>query len=281
MKKIVLFIACAAFLSTAYAQVKTPQPSPMAKVEQVVGLTNVTLEYSRPAMRGRTVFGDLVPFDKLWRTGANANTKIMFDQDVMVGGKELKKGTYALFTKPGKDQWEVIFYSDASNWGTPQNWDESKVAAKVMTKAMKAPKTAESFTIMFADVMPDGANMHIHWADTMVSVPVKVMTDQMVMASIDQALSGPSGADYYAAAVYYKDSGKDMKKAKEYMDKAMSMIEKPGFWQLRQQSLILAANGEKKEAIKVAKMSLEGAKAAGNADYVKMNEDSLKEWGAM
>ena len=135
MKKLLL-IAFAFVLSfNINAQVKTPQPSPSGKIEQVVGLTDVSIEYSRPAMRGRTIYGDLVPFDKLWRTGANANSKITFGDDVSIDGTAVKAGTYAIFTKPGVENWEVIFYSDATNWGTPQEWDETKVAARTTAKA--------------------------------------------------------------------------------------------------------------------------------------------------
>ena len=116
------------------AQLKTPAPSPASKIEQKVGLTDVTVEYSRPSMKGRAVFGNLVPYGKLWRTGANQNTKVTFSDDVTIDGKTLKKGTYAVYTKPGKDAWEVLFYSDANNWGTPQNWDDAKVAVSTTAK---------------------------------------------------------------------------------------------------------------------------------------------------
>ena len=134
MKKIILCFTVALFSLGANAQLKMPQPSPSAKIEQVIGLTDVSVEYSRPGMKGRTIYGDLVPYDKLWRTGANKNTMITFSDDVKVGGKELKAGSYAIFTKPGKENWEVIFYSDTENWGTPREWDDAKVAAKVMVK---------------------------------------------------------------------------------------------------------------------------------------------------
>ena len=139
MKKLFLFICIVALTASTNAQVKTPAPSPAQKIDQTVGLTDVSLEYSRPAMRGRTIFGGLVPYDKLWRTGANANTKITFSDAVEIGGKNLEAGTYAVYTKPNAEQWEVYFYSDASNWGTPQEWDETKVAAKVKAKVYEMP----------------------------------------------------------------------------------------------------------------------------------------------
>ena len=263
------------------AQIETPQPSPFAKMEQKVGLTNVTLEYSRPSMRGRTIFGDLVPYGKLWRTGANKNTIITFSTAVEINGATLKAGSYAIFATPGKDAWEVVFYSDTENWGTPENWDDAKVAAKTTVDVYPMPMKIETFTMTFDDLSNGGATLGILWENAYAGIEFKVPTDKMVTAAIDKVMKGPGASDYYAAAVYYSQEGKDVMKAKEWMDKAMSMIEKPGFWQLRQQSLIYAKAGDKKEAIAIAKKSLAASEAAGNADYVKMNKDSVKEWGAM
>ncbi len=279
MKKL-LFSALALFLSYGInAQIETPQPSPFAKMEQVVGLTDVSVEYSRPAMRGRTIFGDLVPYDKLWRTGANANTKITFSDDVSVGNTALKAGTYAIFTKPGMESWEVIFYSDANNWGTPQNWDESKVAAKVTAPVNKMDFDVQSFTIMIGNLTSNSAELGFIWEKTYVGVPFSVPTDTKATASIEKVMAGPGANDYFNAAVYYLNEGKDINKAKMWIDKATDMTAKePRFWYLRQKSLIYAKAGDKKGAVESAKKSLELAEKAGNADYVKMNKDSLKEW---
>tara|TARA_R110002050_G_scaffold223338_2_gene359188 strand:- start:54048 stop:54893 length:846 start_codon:yes stop_codon:yes gene_type:complete len=281
MKKtaILLFAICTSFAMNA--QITTPQPSPAATVKQVVGLSDVTLEYSRPAMRGRTIFGDLVPYNKLWRTGANKNSIITFSTDVIVSGKDLKAGSYAIFTSPGESVWEITFYSDTENWGTPQSWDASKVAAIVKANPIKTADKVESFTIGINEITDNGAHLELSWDHTKVAIPFEVPTDATVMSAIDKAMAGPSAGDYYASAVYYMNSGKDISKAKEWMDKAMSMTEKPAYWQLRQQSLIYAKAGDKKGAIAAAKKSLAGAEEAKNADYVKMNKDSLKEWGAM
>jgi hypothetical protein len=280
MKKIVLLLMMGACFTTN-AQFETPQPSPAAMVKQVVGLTDVTLEYSRPAMRGRTVFGDLVPFEKVWRTGANKNSVISFSTDVKISGKDLKAGSYAIFSKPGESVWEVYFYTNTENWGAPQNWDASKVAAIVKANPIKTADKAESFTIAINHLSDNGAHLEISWDDTKVAIPFEVPTDMAVMSSIDKVMNGPGAGDYYAAAVYYLSADKDIKKAQEWMDKAMSMTEKPAYWQLRQQSLIYAKAGNKKGAIAAAKKSLAGAEEAKNMDYVKMNTDSLKEWGAM
>ena len=276
-----LCLAVVGMTFTAKAQIQTPQPSPFSKVEQTVGLTDVTLEYSRPNMRARTVFGDLVPYGKVWRLGANTNTKITFTTDVTVEGKELKAGTYALFAIPTENNWEIVFYSSAGNWGAPQELDASKIAAKVSAEVYPMPMNIETFTMSFDDLSSSGATLGIMWANVYVGVKFQVPTDKIVASSIDKIMNGPSAGDYYAAAVYYLQEGKDAKQAKTWIDKAMSMTPKPAFYQLRQQSLIYAKAGDKKGAIDLAKKSLAASKEAGNQDYVKMNTDSLKEWGAM
>ncbi len=276
------------FLLTAVlvsAQVKTPQPSPSSTIKQTVGLTEVSVEYSRPSVKGRTIFGDLVPYNKLWRTGANKNTIITFSDDVKIDGKLLKKGSYAIFTKPAKNNWEVIFYSDTNNWGTPREWKESNVAASVIVKTMPIPFNVETFAIDFNNLTNNGAHLEFIWEKTYVAVPIEVPTQEKAMKNIEMAMNGPSANDYFSSAVYYMQEGQNLKKASEWMDKAIDMrAKKDGnapFWMLRQKSLIHAKMGDKKGAIKAAKRSLASAEKAGNADYIKMNKDSLKEWGAM
>ena len=282
MKKLLLMALVFTLSFNVNAQVKTPQPSPFAKVEQKVGLTDVTLEYSRPSMKGRTIFGDLVPYDKLWRTGANSNTSITFSDDVTINGQSVKAGSYAIFTKPSAEKWEVIFYSDNSNWGTPEKWDDAKVAAKATVDVYQMPMKVETFTMTFDDLSIQGATLGMIWENVYVGVPFGVPTDSTVSASIEKTMSGPGAGDYYSSAVYYLQEGKDIAKAQMWIDKAVDLTkDSPRFWYMRQQSLIHAKAGNTKGAIKAAKASLAGAEKAGNADYVKMNKESLKEWGAM
>ncbi|OGS72734.1 MAG: dihydrolipoamide dehydrogenase [Flavobacteria bacterium RIFCSPLOWO2_12_FULL_35_11] len=277
MKNLFMLMAVVGIASTINAQIKTPQPSPAAKMEQVVGLTDVTVEYSRPGMKGRTIFGDLVPYGEVWRTGANANTKITFGDDVTIGGKELKKGTYAIYTIPNATSWDVIFYSDATNWGNPAKWDESKVALKTAVEVHLLPNKIESFTMTFDDVNNDSAVLGILWENTYVGVKFEVPTDKTTMKSIETALAGPTKNDYFQAATYYHTSGKDLKQALEWMKKATAGDD-PAFWYLRRMSLIQADLGDKAGAIATAKKSLAGAEKAGNADYIKMNKESIEEW---
>ncbi|WP_460218534.1 DUF2911 domain-containing protein [Psychroserpens sp. MEBiC05023] len=282
MKKLLLVLAVFAMTFTTYAQIETPAPSPFAKFEQKVGLTDITIEYSRPSVKGRTIFGDLEPFGGMWRTGANKNTTITFSDDVTIAGQEVKAGSYAIFTKLNSaEQWDVIFYNDTNNWGAPREWDDSKVVATAKVDVIKTPFTLETLTIDINNITATGGTIDIIWETSYVGIPFTVPTDKKVSSAIDNVMSGPSANDYYASAVYYLNAGKDTKKAKMWIDKAMSMIETPGFWQVRQQSLIYAAAGDKEGAIKLAKKSMAAAKEAGNQNYVKQNMASLKEWGAM
>lgn len=281
MKKIFTTLAICALMISANAQVQTPAASPASEFEQVVGLTKIEVEYARPNVNGRTVFGDLVPYDKMWRTGANKNSTISFSDDVVIGGQTVKAGKYAIFTKPGQKSWEVYFYSDTENWGLPEKWDDSKVAAKTTAEVYPMPMNMETFTIMLDEVHADHAMLGILWEKVYVGVKIEVPTDKKVMASIDAMMKGVAKPeDYLAAANYYYTANKDISQAKKWFDEGMKNNKEPKFWQLRQQSLIYAKSGDKKGAIELAKKSLDLAQKAGNADYVKMNQDSLKEWGA-
>lgn len=265
------------------AQVTTPQPSPSAKLEQKVGLTDVTVEYSRPGVKGRKIFGGLEPFGGIWRTGANKNTVITFSDDVVIAGQDVKAGSYAIFTKLNSaTSWDVMFYSDTDNWGTPQDWDDSKVIATANVEVMEVPFTVETLAIDFNNITNTGANLEFIWEQSYAAVPFTVPTDAKVSESISSTMNGPSADDYYSSAVYYLESGKDINKAVKWIDKAIDMTkDKPKFWFVHQQALIHAKAGDKKGAIAAAKASLSLAKEAKYDAYVKKNEVVLKELGAM
>jgi hypothetical protein len=281
MKKFIFVFAMLIVNYAIEAQVKTPQPSPKSVIQQTVGLTEVEIEYSRPSTKGRTVFGDLVSFGKLWRTGANANTTVSFSDDVVIKGTTLKKGKYALFTTPKADMWEVVFYSATDNWGTPENWDANKVVVLTNVDPIALGNSVETLTIAVNKLTNDSATLDIAWEKTMVSVKFEVPTQKSAMASIEKALAGPTAGDYFSSAQYYFQSNGDLNKALEYVNKAISMV-KPGndvpFWHLRLKSLIQAKLGDKAGAIATANLSLAGAQKEKNDDYVKMNNDSIKEW---
>lgn len=279
MKKLVVAVAVALSINVN-AQIKTPQASLKAEVDQMVGLTDIDVEYFRPAKKGRLVFGDLVPYGKVWRTGANQNTTVEIDTDIEIGGKNLKAGKYALFTIPKAESWDVIFYKTTDNWGLPKTWNEADVVLKTSVNPQTIAKDIEYLTIAVNPLNNNEGTLDIFWEKTLVSVPFKVPTHQLAMESINASLNETSKAsDYYAAGVYLFNSKADVKKALEYVNKSIAMQngEAP-FYMLRQKSLIQAANGDKKGAIETAKKSLELSEQAKNDDYIKMNRNSILEW---
>jgi len=264
-----------------FSQIKTPQPSPSSELEQMVGLTEIGVQYNRPSKRGRVIFGDLVPFGKIWRTGANSSTKISFSTDVEIDGNKIKEGTYSIFSIPDKTYWDVILYSDAELWAVPKDWDDKKIVYKSNYKVHKvnSGNELETFTISINNVTNNYADLYIGWDDTYVKIRIDVPSRQMVDSSIESVINdNPKASDYYAAAVYYRQEKIKLDIALKWINKAMEMTENPRFFQLRQQSLIMAANGNYKDAVEVAKKSLELSIEADNQDYVKMNNESIDEW---
>ncbi|RYY32060.1 MAG: DUF2911 domain-containing protein, partial [Sphingobacteriaceae bacterium] len=258
-----------------------PQASPKAVIEQTVGLSDVKIEYSRPSSKGRPVYGELVPFGKMWRTGANANTIITFSEDVTIAGKKLPKGQYALYTLPKADSWDIIFYADTNNWGLPEKYDDKKEMLRANVKPEFLSRNVETFTIGINNLDNDYAFLEIAWEKTMVALKIEVPTKNTALKSIEAALAGPTANDYFASAQYYYQSGADQKKALEWMNTAIERTPKGQdvpFYYLRQKSLIQAKLGDKKGAIETAKLSQSAAEKANNSDYVKMNKDSIMEW---
>ena len=278
MKKIVFAIAIILGSLSSQAQVLTPQPSPKCVLNQIVGLTDVEVDYSRPSAKGRNIFGDLVPFGKVWRTGANSNTIISFSEDVVIDGKTLKKGKYALYTLPRVEKWEIIFYSKTDNWGNPEVWNEADVALRATVTPETLNRNVESFTIDINNLDNNFAHLNLSWEKTLVALKFEVPTQKTALASIDKVLAGPSGSDYFSAAQYYYQSNADLTKALTYVNKALELNKENPFWYTKLKSLIQAKLGDKKGAIETAKLSLAAAKLAKNNDYIKMNEDNISEW---
>ncbi|ABQ05800.1 MULTISPECIES: DUF2911 domain-containing protein [Flavobacterium] len=278
MKKILIALAVILAPFAAEAQVKTPQASPKAYIKQTVGLTDVEVTYSRPGARGRAVFGNLVPFGKLWRTGANENTIINFSDDVVIDGKTLKKGKYAIYTIPKIESWEVIFYLSTDNWGLPENWNDQYVVLRTTVKEDALPTPVETFTIGINGLDPNYAYLEMAWENSHVALKFEVPTAKTAVASIEKTLAGPTWNDYYASAQYLFSSNGNIETARTYVDKALDMSTEKPYYVTRLKSLIQAKQGDKKGAVETAKASLAAAEAANNQDYVKMNKDSISEW---
>jgi hypothetical protein len=277
---LMLLITCLAF-GTASAQIETPASSQLAKFSQKVGLTDVSVEYSRPSMKGRKIYGNLVPFGALWRTGANMATKLTFSDDVKIGGKDLKAGTYALFTIPGKDEWTIILSTNINQGGTG-TYKESEDALRVNVKPKTMDATVETFLISLEDVQMNKAMIEIVWENTVVHIPLEVSIDARIEASIQKTLNpSPSANDYFAAATYYREAGKDLNQALSWINECIKIHEAANrnvFWVYRQKSLIEADMKKYPDAIKTANISLAKATEAKNDDYIKMNKESIAEW---
>jgi hypothetical protein len=264
---------------TVHAQLPRPQLSPKAKLFQTVGLSEVTIEYSRPAVRDRNIFGDLVPYDVLWRTGANRNTLITFSDDVTVSGQPLSKGTYSLYTIPKQDVWMVYFYTETNNWGTPSSWDEDKVSLAVRAKVQTIDH-AESFSISLENISLDSADLQLAWEQVAIQIPMTFPTNEIMTSHISKMNPDSACAsDLYTAAVYYLNNDKDLQKAKAWITKAVK-LRTDAFWFFRQKSLIHEALGELDLAIDAAKTSLQLATTSGNQQYIDLNKKQLAKWGA-
>ena len=260
------------------AQLQTPKASPSAKFEQRVGLTDIKVEYSRPSKNERIVFGNVVPFDEIWRTGANENTKFTTSDFLVFGTDTLKAGTYAIYTKPGKESWEILFYTETTNWGNPEKWNDAKVALKTKAKVSGLANEVETFSISLENLETTSASLNFTWDKTVASVNFTVPTSTKVMANIQKTMAGPSASDYYGAGNYYYTEKKDLKQALTWVSKAVELQGEEAFWMLRTKALIQADLGDKKGAIETAKKSLLAAEKANNKRYVDLNKASIEEW---
>ena len=279
--KLKLLVGLTLMSSTLFGQITAPKLSPKSEVKQTVGLTTLEVKYSRPAMRGREVFGNIVPFDEVWRTGANENTIFTCSDFVVFGKDTLPAGEYSLFTKPSKSTWELIFYATTDNWGNPDEWKEENVVLTVKSKSRTAGSAVESFTIGFDNVTTKTGTISLSWDKTIVGFNFSVPTEEKMDQMIASVMAGPSGGDYYRAADYYLNEGKNLDQALEWINKAIEEQGEAPFWMLRRKSLIQAGLKDYKGAIETAKLSLAGAEKAGHQGYINMNKTSIEEWSKM
>lgn len=273
MKKIIFLFSLLATVTSGIAQVKMPAPSPVQTIKQDFALGSMELTYSRPTIKGRTIYGDLVPYGKLWRLGANAATSIRFSDPVMIGGVTLDTGKYVIYAIPNESNWEIIFNKGLKNWGV-DGYKESEDVLRFTVKSMRMKDKMESFTMQFADVMPESCELHIMWAKTAVAIPIKADIRSRMRASLDKALQGDKKPNWQAAQYYYEYE-KDNAKALQYAKAATSDNDK-AFWVWLYRAKIEAEMGDKTAAMASSKKSWELAKEAKNDDYVKMNEELQK-----
>jgi hypothetical protein len=265
-------------VAAAQAQLTTPQPSPTATINQKLGLTDISVTYSRPGAKNRVVFGELVPFGKVWRTGANKATSVTFSTDVNLGGKDVKAGTYSLFTIPNSAEWTVILNSNTELWGAGK-YDEAKDVARFTIKPTILNDIVETFTIDFSHLVGSDGHMNLSWENTRVAIAVKTDANGMIEKQIKEILvDGPSAGTYYNAARFYVENDKDMNQALTWINAAINKRPE-AFWYMHYKAKIQAKMGKTKEAIATAEKSLTMAKENEDGDYgyIANNEKLIAE----
>lgn len=286
-KLFTISIAMAAIIFSSQptiAQIDYPSPSPFATIHQKVGVTDVKVEYSRPAKKGRILFVDIEEFGKIWRTGANASTKISFSDDVTLEGKPVPAGEYALYSIPGKTDWTVMLYKDLSLGGNIGDYDESKEVVRVNVKAEKVLDSVESFTIDIGNISANGATIALVWGEYYVPIKMEVDTDAIVSVQIEEYMKNPMasvGNNYAQAANFYFRNDKDLNSALGWIDKAIE-INPNAFWNIQTKARILGKMENYTEAIAAAQKSMEVAKAASNdSGYIDSNQKLIDDWSKL
>ncbi len=275
MKKIIITSIAAFTLIFADAQtLTTPQPSPTQTIKQNFGLSNVELSYSRPGMKGRKIFGDLVPFGKVWRTGANNASTLTFGDAVTIGGTKIPAGKYGLLTIPDKKSW-IIIITKQTDVTSPADYKQDQDVVRVEANTMSMNESLETFTMQFANVKPTSCELHMIWDKTVVALPIATDVETKIMAQIDQ-LMNKDNRPYFNAAMYYMESGKDLNQALAWFDKGVE-LQPNAFWIHHQRANCLAKLGNKDEAKAAAEKSKALAIDQKNDDYVKLNEKLLAE----
>lgn len=272
-------IACLFVISQTSGQITHPKASPFSRVEQVVGLSKITIEYSRPAVKGRTLFGELVPYGRIWRVGANESTKLTVDSDMEVAGNMLPKGTYALYAFPEKDTWEVVFHKNTGHWGDGrQNYDAAEDAFRITITPNKTEVWQENFLITFDEITHNSIIMKWLWGNTEVAIPLAVNTHQLMLHEISAKLKdNPSAQTYYEAARYLEEQGVQYPMALEYLKKAINLGGDTYYYH-RVKSLVQAALKDYKGAVLSAEKSMVLAEAEEKDEFVRMNKINIAKW---
>lgn len=262
------------------AQIVLPEMSPFSTVIQEIGFNDVRIEYSRPSVRGRMIFGDVVPYGKVWRVGANESTKIFVKETMTVEDKyTLPPGYYAIYAVPEKDEWTVIISKDAWLWGVT-GYTPVFDAIRFKVKPHLLKEQVETLTIDFANVCSSCAEIQFSWDFTRVAFRISSNVDEKVMDNIKKFTTNPEGrmaGEYYVSAKYYFDTDRDLKQAMEWIDKALKYA--PGsYWMTHTKAEIQAKMGDYKAAIETANQSIEEAKAMNDEDYVRINQQEIAKW---
>jgi len=261
---------------TTLAQLNMPQASPSARLAQKVGLTDVTVDYSRPSMKGRKIFGTLVPYNEVWRTGANAATKLNFSTEVEIGGVKLPAGSYALYSIPGKSEWTIILSKNTDLWGA-MGYSDADDVVRFKVKPSKTGKKYETFEITFNNMTDNSADLSMKWESTRVDFKISTEVDPIVMAQIQEQVieaKTDNPSLLYSAASYYYNNEKDLDLAYEWIKQ--SVESDPKYWTMHLKAKIELGLDKKTDALASAEKSAVMAEEANNPDYVRLNERLIK-----
>ena len=264
-----LFILFSIFLTfpVLTAQLKSPVASPRANLSQNIGLVNISVDYSRPSKKGRTIFGNLVPYNKIWRTGANQATTFSVSDDIKINNQLVPKGEYHIYSVPREKRLDLIIYNKTDNWGSLKEFDESLIVARVVSEFIELPFSVETFEISFDNISNNGSTINIIWDNKLAIYYLDALTKEKMITNIESVLlKNPKPSDFQKAAVYYYEEGLDKEKAFKWINKAFESYKDPKYWQLRVKALIYNYYGMEKEALKIAKEGLKQAKKSGAPD---------------
>ena len=264
-----LFFLLSIFLSAATlgAQLKAPVASPRAKLSQNIGLVNITVDYSRPSKKGRTIFGSLVPYNKIWRTGANQATTFSVSDDIKINNQLVPKGEYHIYSVPREKRLDLIVYKNTDKWGSLKEFDESLIVARVVSDFIELPFSVETFEISFDNISNNGSTLNLIWDNMLAVYYIDALTKDKMVNNIKNTLSkNPKPSDYQKAALYYYEEGLDKEKAYEWINLAFESYKEPKYWQLRVKALVYNYYGKKREALKIAKLGLKQAKKSDAPD---------------
>lgn len=274
MKRIscTLLFAAAALTTATAQELKLPALSPSAKITQSFSTSDIEIAYSRPSMRGRKVFGDLVPYNHVWRTGANGATRIKFGEAVQIAGQEVAAGEYAIYTIPGKEQWEVIFNKGIGNWGA-SGYDKKDDIVRFLTKSSRTSTVTETFTIQIANISFNTCEIEIAWENTKITIPVKTNNEEVINTAIDKAINNPV-IPYFQAAAYYYETGQKLEKAMQYVDKAITQNPN-AFWMQYLKARIAQKQNNKEVAVSAAQRAADLAAGTAYAEEYKKNAERI------
>ena len=269
MKKIISFLFTILLFQFSYTQLQSPVASPRAKVSQKVGLVNINLDYSRPSKKGRTIFGNIVPFDQIWRTGANQATSISFSDDVKINNQLVEAGEYHVYSVPRENSLDLVIYKKTDAWGSLKSFDESLIKARVTSDFYDLPFSIETFTISFGDISNAGASLNISWDNKVAIYVIDAITREKMLNSIEETMAkNPTKNDFRKAAMYYYEENIHIDKAAKWIDIAFDDSDDLKYWQLRYKALINEKAGKIKKAKKYAKKGYEIALKSKSPDAI-------------